>query len=102
MQFTSLVQDQTGSIKLEGRFTFETHQAFKACTRRLMETPGLKRIVVDMGKITHMDASSLGVLLLLREATEAVGMTTALLKPSPEVMPLLKLIQLEKLFEISF
>ena len=100
MKFTSLVLDQTGSISLAGRFTFDTHPAFKACTRELLENPELKHIVLDLEKVTHMDASSLGVILLLREASLAQDMTITLMKPSATVMPLLRLIQFEKLFDI--
>ena len=100
MKFTSLVTGQTGSISLEGRFTFETHPAFRACTRDMLGNPSLQHIVLDMAGITHMDASSLGVILLLREATLAQDMSITLVRPSATVMPLLRLIQFEKLFEI--
>ena len=100
MKFSSQIEDQTGTIRLEGSFTFETHPAFKACTRSLLDTPGLKRLVLDMTEVTHMDASSLGAILILREATQARLATLALLRPSPQVMTLLTVVHFEKLFEI--
>ena len=100
MEFHSRIEDQTGIIKLEGAFTFESHPEFKACTAELLDNPGLSRIVLDMTKVTRMDASSLGALLILREATQARLATLALLRPSPQVMTLLTVVHFEKLFEI--
>jgi anti-anti-sigma factor len=99
MKFTTQVQGQTGTVRLEGRFTFETHPAFRSCTHTLLETQGLKKLVLDMELVTHMDASSLGAVLLLREAS-VPRVNILLRKPSKSVMGLLRIVQFEKLFEI--
>jgi len=100
MKFTSQIEDQTGTVKLEGRFTFETHPAFKSCTQGLLDSPRLGRVVLDMEGVTYMDASSLGMILLLREATETRNLPLALKRPSPSVRRLLEIVQFEKIFEI--
>jgi len=78
MKFTSQIEDQTGTVKLEGRFTFETHPAFKACTQSLLDTGKIRRVVLDMEGVSYMDASSLGMILLLRETTETRNLGLAL------------------------
>jgi anti-anti-sigma factor len=100
MKFTSQIEDSTGTVKLEGRFTFETHPAFKSCTQSLLDAGRLARVVLDMEGVTYMDASSLGMILLLREATEARSMTLALMRPSASVRRLLEIVQFERIFEI--
>jgi anti-anti-sigma factor len=100
MKFTSQIQDQTGTVKLEGRFTFETHPAFKSCTQGLLDTRKIQRVVLDMAGVTYMDASSLGMILLLREAAEERRLALALQRPSPPVRRLLEIVQFEKIFEI--
>ena len=100
MKFTSQIEDQTGTVKLEGRFTFETHPAFKSCTQGLMDTRNLSRVVLDMEGVSYMDASSLGMILLLRESTEIRNLGLALKRPSPSVRRLLEIVQFEKIFEI--
>ena len=100
MKFSSQIDGQTGTIRLEGRFTFDSHPAFKSCTQSILQARELKRVVLDMAGVEYMDASSLGAILLLREATEARFMAIALLRPSATVLRLLKLVQFEKLFEI--
>ena len=100
MKFTSQIEDQTGTVKLEGRFTFETHPAFKSCTQSLLTTEQVHRIVLDMEGVSYMDASSLGMILLLREATETRSLDLALRRPSASVRRLLEIVQFEKIFEI--
>jgi anti-anti-sigma factor len=100
MKFTSQIEDQTGMVKLEGRFTFETHPAFKSCTQNLLDSPGVKRLVLDMEEVSYMDASSLGMILLLRETAENRNLPLALRRPSPSVRKLLAIVQFEKIFEI--
>jgi anti-anti-sigma factor len=100
MRFTSQIQGHTGIVQLEGGFTFDTHPAFKACTQELLDTRGLTRLVLDMSGVDYMDASSLGVILLLREAAEEKFVAVCLQKPSPAVVDLLKVVQFEKLFPV--
>jgi anti-anti-sigma factor len=100
MKFTSQIEDHTGTVKLEGRFTFETHPAFKSCTQGLLDNREAQRVVLDMEGVSYMDASSLGMILLLREATEARHLELALKRPSASVRRLLEIVQFEKIFEI--
>ena len=100
MKFTSQIEDQTGLVKLEGRFTFETHPAFKSCTQSVLDAPKVRRLVLDMEGVSYMDASSLGMILLLRETAESRQMALALKRPSSSVRRLLEIVQFEKIFEI--
>lgn len=101
MNFTSRIEDRTATIGLDGRFTFEAHAGFKACTRKAMEAVDLAMIVLDMEKVTYLDASSLGMILLLREAAEARQVAIVLYRPSLPVMNLLEVVRFERLFQIT-
>jgi len=50
--------------------------------------------------VSYMDASSLGMILLLRETAETRQMALALKRPSSSVRRLLEIVQFEKIFEI--
>jgi len=100
MKFTSQIEDQTGTVKLEGRFTFETHPAFKSCTQGLLDNSRVRRLVLDMEGVSYMDASSLGMILLLRETAENRRLPLALKRPSASVRRLLEIVQFERIFEI--
>jgi len=101
MHFTSRIEDLTATIGLEGRFTFEAHAAFKACTREALESGPLERLVLDMEKVTYLDASSLGMILILREMAESRQVTVVLHRPSPPVLNLLEVVRFERLFPIT-
>ena len=101
MNFTSRIEGRTATIGLDGRFTFEAHAAFKACTREALEAGPLDQVVLDMEQVTYLDASSLGMILLLREAAEAKQVAIVLHKPSPAVMNLLEVVRFERLFQIT-
>jgi anti-anti-sigma factor len=100
MKFTSQIEDQTGTVKLDGRFTFETHPAFKSCVQSLLDHPRVRRLVLDMEDVSYMDASSLGMVLLLRENAENRNLPLVLRRPSTAVRKLLEIVQFEKIFEI--
>lgn len=99
MNFSTHTEGQTGVIKLEGRFTFEAHQEFKAASTPML-AQSLLAIHLDLSGVAYMDSSSLGMLLLLREKAEAKGIKVVLLRPSPSVLAIIKVVQFGKLFEI--
>ena len=88
------------TIRLEGTFTFEAHAAFRSATQELVDAPDARQITLDLSGLSYMDSSSLGMLLLLRDKTEAKGIRVVLIRPSPAVMAILKVVQFGKLFEI--
>jgi anti-anti-sigma factor len=100
MKVTTQIQDGTATIRLEGRFTFESHPAFRSCVMPLLEAPGLERMVLDMARVSHMDASSLGLILILRDHAQP-HLDIVLQQPSQPVLKLLKIVQFEKLFTIQ-
>jgi len=100
MSFSAQTHGTNGLVLLDGRFTFECHQAFKTATDPLLEAPGIQQIQLDLSGVNYMDSSSLGMLLVLREKAETKGMTVALVHPSPCVITILKVVQFGKLFQI--
>jgi len=100
MKFTSQIEDHVGTIRLEGRFTFDTHPGFKVASQGLLDHVDVRRLVLDMEGVTYMDASSLGMILLLRETTETRCLDLALRRPSNAVRRLLEIVEFEKIFEI--
>jgi anti-anti-sigma factor len=100
MNFSAQLQGATGMVLLEGRFTFECHQAFKNVTDPLLDNPALAEIRLDLAGVSYMDSSSLGMLLVLREKAEAKGRVIVLVRPSPSVITILKVVQFGKIFQI--
>ena len=100
MNFSAQTIGSNGLVMLVGRLTFECHQAFRSATDPLLDTQGLHQIQLDLSGVSYMDSSALGMLLVLREKAETKGITIALVKPSPCVITILKVVQFGKLFQI--
>jgi anti-anti-sigma factor len=90
----------TTTLTLEGKFTFECHGPFKDAAYPVLQAPGMKALHLNLAAVSYMDSSSLGMLLLLREKAEAVGIKVRLERPSPNALSILKAVQFGKLFEI--
>lgn len=100
MNCVTVIQGDTGILRLEGRFTFDANQDFKSQTKRLLEVPGLNKIHLDLVGISYIDSNALGMLLLLRESAQLKGIEVKLLSPSTSVMAILEMVQFGKLFTI--
>ncbi|TWI53920.1 anti-anti-sigma factor [Pseudomonas duriflava] len=53
------------TLRIEGRFDFSTHQAFRRAYEETVSTP--ERYIVDLAQTTYVDSAALGMLLLLRD-----------------------------------
>ena len=96
---TVKIQGTTGILTLSGRFTAESHAGFKAVVYPLVDDPAVTSICIDLAAVSYMDSSSLGSILLLREKANAKGKKIALRDPNPTLIPILKMIKFDKLFE---
>lgn len=101
MKLQTQVDDGVATLRLEGRLTFEHHREFKEHAYPVIDQPDVRTIQLDLAGVTYMDSSTLGMLLLLREKSDAKGIKVKLLKPSASVMTILKVVQFDRLFEIE-
>lgn len=100
MNCTTQIDGAKGTVRLEGRFTFEAGAAFKAQTHAVLATAGVSELHLDFQEVSYMESSALGVLLLLREKAESTGARIILDRPSSAVRAILDGVQFGKLFEI--
>lgn len=85
-------------IKIEGRFDFSTHQAF----RDAYEHGGKDThdYVVDLSEATYLDSSALGMLLLLRDYAGGDNARIAIENCNNDVRKILTISNFEQLFTI--
>ncbi|WP_100639435.1 STAS domain-containing protein [Marinobacter salexigens] len=85
-------------IKIEGRFDFSTHQAF----RDAYEHGGkdIKGYIVDLSDATYLDSSALGMLLLLRDHAGGDNANIAIENCNNDVRKILTISNFEQLFTI--
>lgn len=101
LSLTTETHGTTGRVTLAGRFTFECHKDFKKATDPLLADPALDEIHVHLGGLTHMDASSLGMLLVLREKAALADKSVVLLNPAPCAQSVLETVRFGKVFRIA-
>lgn len=101
MSISVETRGETGRVILEGVLSFECHAAFRAATGPLLADPGLRRIRLDLAGVERMDASCLGMLLLLREKADARGLELEVATLSEGARSLLESAGFAGLFRIA-
>lgn len=87
------------TITIQGRFDFNTHQAFRDAYQRPGSTP--QRYVVDLNDATYLDSSALGMLLLLRDHGGSDRADIRLINCNADVRKVLSVSNFEQLFAIA-
>jgi anti-anti-sigma factor len=86
---------------LAGRFDTQSSIALRNAARALLDAPEVGTLVIDLGQVTYIDSSALGLLLLLREQATEIGKSIVLANPSPDVMRVLSITHFHKLFPME-
>lgn len=90
---------QTLTIRIEGRFDFSTHQAFRSAYEH--QDCEVKAFIVDLSRTTYLDSSALGMLLLLRDYAGGDGARIELRNCNNDVRRILTISNFEQLFSIQ-
>lgn len=96
---TKLHEDgRTLTIKIEGRFDFSTHQAFRDAYENGDQE--VSHYVIDMSDTTYLDSSALGMLLLLRDYAGGDAARIRIENCNNDVRRILTISNFEQLFAI--
>lgn len=88
----------TLTIKIEGRFDFSTHQAFRDAYENGDQE--VSHYVIDMSDTTYLDSSALGMLLLLRDYAGGDAARIRIENCNNDVRRILTISNFEQLFAI--
>ena len=92
-------------VCLQGRIvngeTASLQEAVNAEVRTRKAQSGLRTVVLDLARVSAIDASGLGVLLDLRRLTEAEGVRLKLMNTSKLVRRVLEVTRLDSVFEVA-
>lgn len=89
---------QTLVIRIEGRFDFSTHQAFRDAYEH--GDPDIRGYVIDLSETTYLDSSALGMLLLLRDYAGGDSGRVVIESCNNDVRRILSISNFEQLFTI--
>jgi anti-anti-sigma factor len=101
MQASILNESGNVTIKLVGRFDFNTHREFRAAYEPLVADSAVRSVVVDFAGVDYLDSSALGMLLMLRDKLGGANKEVALSGVRGNVKQVLDIANFGKLFQIS-
>ena len=101
MQASILNESGKATIKLTGRFDFNTHREFRAAYEPLVADAAIRSVVVDFSGVDYLDSSALGMLLMLRDKLGGANKEVALAGVRGNVKQVLDIANFGKLFQIS-
>ena len=101
MQATVTKEVSKATIKLNGRFDFNTHRDFRAAYEPLIVDVAVKAVAVDFTAVDYLDSSALGMLLMLRDQMGGVNKDVMLTGVQGNVKQVLDIANFGKLFRIA-
>lgn len=87
------------TIKVDGRFDFSTHQAFRKAYEQHAPAPAKYRI--DLAGTSYLDSSALGMLLLLRDYAGGDQADVRIVNCSDDIRKVLTISNFQRLFVIE-
>jgi anti-anti-sigma factor len=101
MQATVTKDSTKATLKLNGRFDFNTHRDFRAAYEPLLADSAIKAVTVDFAGVDYLDSSALGMLLMLRDKMSGVNKDVSLTGVQGNVKQVLDIANFGKLFRIT-
>ena len=100
MEIKSVISGSVATIRMDGRFDFSAHRAFRDTYEPLLQQRDVTQVEIDLANVAYMDSSALGMLLLLHERAKASGKDVVLCRANPTVTQILDIANFGKLFTI--
>lgn len=100
MQVNTINTDQQVTLRLQGRFDFNTHRDFRAAADAALQESS-NQLHVDLEGVDYLDSSALGMLLMLRDKASAANKKVSLVNCHGSVRQVLDIANFSKLFPIS-
>ena len=101
MDINVQVSRDTARLNLSGRFDFTAHREFRRHAEELTKQAGVTQVEVDLGGVSYLDSSALGMLLLLKETAQRTNQSVALINCHGTVRQVLEVANFDKLFKLS-
>lgn len=95
-------ENKKSVLSLSGRLDFTRRQEFLGVIDGFFnDPPVLLEIQVDCTRLTYLDSSGLGLLLVIRDRARNFGCTVALLGCNGEIRDMLNTVQFGRLFRLA-
>jgi anti-anti-sigma factor len=98
---SNLIKENHAILSLAGRFDFSIHRDFRRSYEEILNDPDVRELDVDLSKVSYIDSSALGMLLLLREKASSQNIRLKLANAQGTVRQVLEVANFGRLFQIS-
>jgi anti-anti-sigma factor len=95
----ALIEDRA-VLSLCGRFDFNAHHEYREALERLMSHAEAHAFEVDLSRVSYLDSSALGMLLVLRERANRANAPVALVGAQGSVRQVLDIANFSRIFAI--
>jgi anti-anti-sigma factor len=96
--FRPEVRDTSIDVVLAGELDMDAAFWLEPELERLLDTPGIRTVALDLADVGFVDSAALGALLSIREQAERLGIELTLVRMSPPVQSLLETTATRNLF----
>jgi anti-anti-sigma factor len=93
--------DGEATLILVGRFDFNSQKEFRTAYTPILQDAAIRSLRIDFSKVSYLDSSALGMLMLMRERAQEVGKSVALCNPNETVRKILVIANFGKLFKMD-
>ena len=100
MSPTVEINGKIAKVILAGQFDFNSHREFRQACESVIGNANVSEVQIDFQKVTYLDSSALGMLLLVKEKVNAVNKSLALVNCKDSVRQVLEIACFGKIFSI--
>ncbi|WP_137936352.1 STAS domain-containing protein [Chitinivorax sp. B] len=93
-------EGKVAKVILAGQFDFNSHRDFRQCCETVIANPEVNEVQIDFQRVTYLDSSALGMLLLVKEKVNAANKSLALVNCKDTVRQVLEIACFGKIFTI--
>ena len=101
MQANFVLNGNTATVALVGRFDFNAHREFRETIDKALAEAAVRQLVLDFKNVDYIDSSALGMLMLLKEKADSTHRQVRLLNCTGATRQVLEIANFGKLFTMD-
>lgn len=101
INITYLITEGIARIMMSGTLDFDSRKVFKKTTSKLLSDEKVREIVVEMGQVTHIGTSGMGMLYLLQERANENKKELTIAHPVGKVREWLLIANTDEIFTLD-
>ena len=101
MEFQSRNMGDAVEARLKGRLEFTDHDRLRDIVA-LLDSPGIRRFVIDVSALDFIDSAGLGMLLILQEEAEQKNIKLVVRGPKNDVKRSIDLAKIGEIIAIEY